>query len=82
MTEKKTFDIFKHKLVPKHTSLNKEEVEQVLKKFGIKPYQLPHIKASDPAARTIGAQPGDIIKIIRPSQSAGEAIAYRYVTEG
>ena len=31
----------------------------------------------DPIARCIGAVPGDIIKITRPSASAGEAIIYR-----
>lgn len=82
MIEKKTFDIFKHELVPQHILLTKEEIEQVLKEYGIKLHQLPHINASDPAARAIGAQPGDVIKIIRKSPTAGVALAYRYVTEG
>ena len=81
MIEKKMFDIFKHELVPLHILLSKEETEDVLKKYGIKPYQLLHIKASDPAARAIGAKPGDVLKIVRKSLTAGEAIAYRYVIE-
>jgi len=43
---------------------------------------LPFIKSSDPEARNIKSKPGDIIKIIRKSSSAGTAIAYRYVIEG
>ena len=73
------FDIFKHELVPKHEILPKEELEELLKKYRIKPYQIPRIKASDPAAKMIGAKPGDIIKIIRKSPTAGRSVAYRYV---
>ncbi len=73
------FDIFKHELVPKHEILTKEEVEEFLKRYRIKPYQIPRIKASDSAARMIGARPGDIIRIIRKSPTAGRSVAYRYV---
>ena len=75
------FDIFEHKLVPKHEILTPEEREKVLTQYRVKPYQLPQIKASDPAAKAIGAKPGDILRIIRKSPTAGEHIAYRYVVE-
>lgn len=81
MSEKK-FDLFDHVLVPNHLLLSEEEAKEVLKKYRIKPYQLPHLKASDPAARAIEAKTGSIIKIIRKSPTAGEAIAYRYVIDG
>ncbi|MHA2428707.1 MAG: DNA-directed RNA polymerase subunit H [Candidatus Hermodarchaeia archaeon] len=81
MSEKKV-NVFDHLLVPKHTLLSQEEVERVLNKYRIKPYQLPKIMASDPAALAIQAQPGNVIKILRKSHTAGEAIAYRYVVEG
>ena len=74
-----SFDIFKHELVPKHEILTKEEVEELLKKYRIKPYQIPRLKTSDPAAKMIGAKPGDIIRIIRKSPTAGDSVAYRYV---
>jgi DNA-directed RNA polymerase subunit H len=73
------FDIFAHELVPKHEILSKEEAEEVLTKFHVKPYKLPHIKASDPAVKAIGGKPGDIIKITRKSPTAGYAFYYRYV---
>ncbi len=82
MSEKKKTDLFEHDLVPRHILLSKEEVEAVLQKYRIKPHQLPFLKASDPAAKAIKAQPGDIVKIIRRSKTAGEATAYRYVIEG
>ncbi|MEM3566267.1 MAG: DNA-directed RNA polymerase subunit H [Candidatus Bathyarchaeia archaeon] len=75
------FDIFEHKLVPKHEILTPEEREKVLAQYRVKPYQLPQIKASDPAAKAIGAKPGDILRIIRKSPTAGEHVAYRYVVE-
>jgi len=74
-------DVSSHVLVPKHILLAKEEAEQVLKMYRIKPYQLPYIKRSDPAIRDIKAQAGDVIKIVRRSGTAGEAIVYRYVIE-
>jgi DNA-directed RNA polymerase subunit H len=42
---------------------------------------MPQIKANDPAVKAIGARPGDLLKIIRKSATAGEHIAYRYVVE-
>ena len=75
----RTFDIFAHELVPRHEVLSKEEAEELLRRYRAKPYQLPHIKASDPAVRAIGGKPGDIIKITRTSPTAGYAFYYRYV---
>lgn len=75
------FDIFEHKLVPKHEILTQEEREKVLAEYRVKPYKLPQIKASDPAVKAIGAKPGDILRIIRKSPTAGEHVAYRYVVE-
>jgi len=74
-----SFNIFGHELVPKHEILSKEAAEELLKKFRVAPYQLPHIKYDDTAARSIGARPGDILKITRKESTAGEHIYYRYV---
>jgi len=76
------FDIFEHELVPKHELLEPEEKEKVLAESRMQPYQLPRIRASDPAAKAIGARPGDIVRIIRKSPTAGSYISYRYVVEG
>lgn len=75
------FDIFEHKLVPKHEILTSEERGQLLKEYRVQPYQLPQVKSSDPAVKAIGAKPGDILRIIRKSPTAGEHLAYRYVVE-
>lgn len=68
-----------HMLVPKHEIVPNEEHKSLMEKLYItSKSKLPEIKFHiDPIARCIGAVPGDIIKITRPSQSSGEAIIYR-----
>ena len=75
------FDVRQHVLVPKHEILSKEKAQEVLERYKISPHQLPLIKSSDPVAKTIGAKPGDILKITHNSPTAGRAIVYRYVIE-
>jgi DNA-directed RNA polymerase subunit H len=75
-------NLFDHVLVPKHELLSSEEAERIINKYRIHPYQLPQIVSSDPAARAINAQAGDVIKITRKSRTAGVSTAYRYVVEG
>ncbi len=74
-----SFNIFDHELVPRHEILSQEEVEKLLGRFKVEPYQLPHIKSGDPAARSIGARPGDVLKITRKDSTAGVHTYYRYV---
>jgi len=77
-----SFDIFKHELVPKHEIVPIDEAVEILKRLGVKPEDLPWIRASDPAVRAIGGKPGDIIRVIRKSPTAGEVVVYRYVIPG
>ena len=80
-----TFNIFKHQIyygVPPFRVLPPEEAKAVLERYRVKPWQLPWIRASDPAVIAIGAKPGDIIEIKRKSETAGEVTVYRYVMEG
>jgi len=77
-----SFNIFEHVLVPKHEIVTAEEREKLLSEYRVQPYQLPRLKASDPAVKVIGAKPGDIVRIIRDSPTAGKYKSYRYVVEG
>lgn len=77
--KERMINIFQHELVPKHVILDKKDAEEVLAKYHVKPHQFPYIKVSDPACQMIGAKLGDVIKIVRHSSTAGEAVAYRYV---
>lgn len=76
------FDIFDHVLVPKHEIVGVEEKERLLAEFRVKAFRLPQIRASDPAVRAIGARPGDVVRVVRDSPTAGRYVAYRYVIEG
>jgi len=78
MSRKKP-NILEHELVPKHEVLSPREASALLKQLGIKPAQLPWITIDDPVVKALKAKPGDIIRIIRKSPTAEEAIAYRYV---
>jgi DNA-directed RNA polymerase subunit H len=73
------FNIFDHDFVSKHEILTPEERKNILEEYKVQPYQLPRIKASDPAIIAVGARPGDIVRVIRKSATAGQYIAYRYV---
>jgi len=75
------FDIFEHDLVPRHEILTEKEQNDLLSQYRIHPYQMPQVKSTDPAVKAIGAKPGNILRIIRRSSTAGEHIAYRYVVE-
>lgn len=68
-----------HVLQPKFDLLPKEEHAEFLKQNKIKSVaNLPLIKFHvDMVARIMGLLPGDIVKITRPSPSAGEYITYR-----
>lgn len=76
-----TFDVFEHELVPRHEILSEEERQKVLDRFHAKSYQFPWIKASDPISIILGAKPGDIIKIMGKSLTAGVYESYRYVVK-
>jgi DNA-directed RNA polymerase subunit H len=68
-----------HVLVPKHEIVPQDRHKELMDSLYITAKsKFPEIKFhADPIARCIGAVPGDIIKITRPSISAGEAVIYR-----
>ena len=80
---KSKINIFNHELVPKHILLTEDEKNNVMKKYGIKRMsQFPKILKSDPVVNILGAKIGDLIKIIRKSETAKESVYYRVVIEG
>ena len=69
----------KHVLVPKHVIVPEDKHKELMASMYITAKsKFPEIKFHlDPIARCIGAVPGDIIKITRPSASSGQTIIYR-----
>ena len=77
-----SFDLFEHELVPKHWIASDEEVNLVLAHYKIKKTQLPTIGTEDPAARVLGALPGQVLRIERESITSGTSYYYRLVVRG
>ncbi len=76
-----SFDLFGHELVPPHVIAEAAEIQLVLDHYGIKKTHLPRIMSRDPAARVLGARPGQVIRIERESPTAGVAYYYRLVVD-
>jgi DNA-directed RNA polymerase subunit H (RpoH/RPB5) len=67
-----------HVLVPKHEIVKSDDATALLKNIHAYKRQLPILAFhEDPIGRFIGAKPGDIIHIQRPSPSAGVYDVYR-----
>jgi DNA-directed RNA polymerase subunit H len=77
----KKFNVLEHELVPDHILLTEEQTDELLKKYNITRGQLPKVKSSDVVVKQVGAKPGDVLKILRKSLTAGKAVSYRLVIE-
>ena len=72
-------DIQDHMLVPKHEIMTEEEISEEFSDVDYDFKDLPKIRANDPVVEAIGAEPGNVLRITRESQTAGEFVTYRIV---
>jgi DNA-directed RNA polymerase subunit H (RpoH/RPB5) len=78
-----------HHLAPPHEILSEEETRKVLEQLGASPERLPKILVSDPGLKTDPkfeslrergeVLVGRLVRVRRPSATAGQAIAYRLI---
>lgn len=79
--KKQKFKVDKHALTPKHQKVSEREKAQLLEKYSTTVNEFPKIFKSDPAILSVGAKPGDLVKITRKSATAGEIVFYRVVVD-
>lgn len=78
-----------HHLAPPHEILSDEESRKVLERLGTPAERLPRILVGDPGLRTDPKYEairssgenlvGRLVRVRRPSATAGEAVAYRLI---
>ncbi|SDJ26051.1 DNA-directed RNA polymerase, subunit H [Halovenus aranensis] len=73
-------DVSNHKLVPDHTVLDEEELEDVMQEYNVQKTDLPKITRTDPALPD-EATVGDVVKITRDSRTTDTAVVYRLVVK-
>ena len=76
----KRISIVKHDLIPKHAKISDKEKQNLLETYKISLRELPKILADDPGLQNLEAKPGEVVKVVRKSPTAGESIFYRCVT--
>ena len=73
-----TFNLTQHEMVPKHDIIEEDEKQELIKNLQITDVdKLPSKKKNDPVAKYYGMKEGDICKITRKSETAGNYVSYR-----
>jgi DNA-directed RNA polymerase subunit H (RpoH/RPB5) len=75
-------NLIEHTYVPLHEILSNEESQQIIESYNTRKRDMPKILTNDPIARYYNMQPGQICRILRPSETSGYVPYYRLVIKG
>ena len=81
MAKPKIITYIGHELIPTHKKLDDAEKKEFFEKSGLSSRELPKILINDPTLVPLKAKLGDVIKIERPSPTAGVSFFYRVVID-
>ncbi|XP_033246301.1 DNA-directed RNA polymerases I, II, and III subunit RPABC1-like [Drosophila miranda] len=73
------FNITENENVPEHVVMTPDEKQELLSRYKLRDSMLMRIQVNDPVSRYFGLNPGQVVKIIRSSKTAGRYISYRIV---
>lgn len=69
-------------MVPLHIILTKKQTREMLDEYMVDLWQLPRISDQEPVVIAVGAQRGDVLKIVRDSKTTVETVEmYRLVVK-
>lgn len=73
------YNVSRHVLVPRHEPIRDEaEIHRILQRYNLKSrFLMPIIFSTDVMARYLALKHGQLVRIIRPSPSAGTYVPYR-----
>lgn len=72
-------NITEHVCCPQFTVLTSQEIEELLLSYNVKKKELPKQYDIDPISRYLYIKRGQVIRIIRNSETTGQSVAYRIV---
>jgi DNA-directed RNA polymerase subunit H (RpoH/RPB5) len=75
-------NIIENIFVPTHIVLTEEEANKYKEEYRLKNTDIQRIFTTDPIAKYYNIKPGQLVKIIRPSITSGEEIAFRLCVPG
>lgn len=73
-------NITHHRRVPAHRLIGNKETRALLQMYRIRKAQLPRLPVTDPVARYYGFKPGQVVRIVRRSETTGQSTIYRVVS--
>ena len=86
VTKKKSspppYNVLEHFLNPDFAIVEKNEATKIINQYGGNPFNFPIMLSTDPSAEAIGAQTGDLVKVIRKSSTNITSIYYGFIVEG